>query len=79
MLVTTAERLRAEGHRRARAHAYEQGRAAARVEILVELLFRKFGALSPAVVTVILTATTEQTRIWIPRLLTANTLEEFFA
>ncbi|AHH15142.1 hypothetical protein NONO_c03270 [Nocardia nova SH22a] len=67
VLMTTAERLRAEGH------------AEGRAEALIESLTLKFGPLPTATTTRIRTATPEQTHTWNTRIFTANTLDEIFA
>lgn len=66
-LMTTAERLHAEG------------RAETRAEILVAQLTAKFGAVPETTLHTIRTGSPEQFRIWLHRVLTATTLEEVFA
>ncbi|WP_216908318.1 Rpn family recombination-promoting nuclease/putative transposase [Nocardia noduli] len=66
-LMTTAERLRAEGEARGRA------------KTLSEQLTLKFGVLPSATVHTIQTGQLTQLRTWTTRVLTATTLDEIFA
>ncbi len=75
VLMTTAERLRAEGH----AEGHAEGRATERAETLIELLTLKFGPLPAATVTRIRTAPPGQTHTWTTHIFAANTLDEVFA
>lgn len=58
--MTTADQLRTEGE----------------AKLLVRLLTRKFGPLSPAVLDVVNTASAEQIDTWTDRILTADTLDD---
>lgn len=66
-IVTTAERLRAEG------------RVEERCTLLLRLLEAKFGQLPPEVVSAVWAADPGQLLEWGPRILTASTLGEVFA
>jgi len=70
VIVTTAERLRAEG----RAEGETEGQA----KLLIGLLSTKFGSLPAAVSERIHTADSAQLLVWSQRLLSAATLDEIF-
>lgn len=70
-IVTTAERLRAEGRAQERA----EGRAAT----LIELLTVKFGSVPDTTIRTIRTAAPDRVDTWLHRLLTATTLDQVFA
>ncbi|WP_435591509.1 Rpn family recombination-promoting nuclease/putative transposase [Nocardia sp. bgisy118] len=74
-IMTTAERLRAEGHVEGRA----EGRAEGRVETLIDLLTVKFGSLPAEVIETVHAADSTQVRAWTSRILTADTLEDILA
>lgn len=69
-LMTTAERLRAEGEAR--------GEARARTETLIDLLDTKFGSVPQAAIRKIETGSPEEIRTWLRRSVTADTLEKVF-
>lgn len=71
IIVTTAERLRAEGEAR--------GEARGRAEALIELLTLKFRPLPTHIIETVHAGTPEQVRTWTARILTATTLDEIFA
>ncbi|BEK94165.1 Rpn family recombination-promoting nuclease/putative transposase [Nocardia seriolae] len=73
-IMTTADRLRAEG----RAQGIAEGKAEERVEMLIELLSIKFGALTDQTVAAVRSADAEALRAWSARVLTANSLAEVF-
>ncbi|MGV9639384.1 Rpn family recombination-promoting nuclease/putative transposase [Nocardia rhamnosiphila] len=73
-LMTTAERLRAEGEARGEA----RGAARARTEALVDLLDIKFGPLPGAVIEKVEAGSPEQIRAWFRCSVTADTLEQVF-
>ncbi|MBF6423471.1 Rpn family recombination-promoting nuclease/putative transposase [Nocardia cyriacigeorgica] len=66
-IVTTAERLMAQGEVRGQR------------EVLLRLLGVKFGQLPPGVVSAVRAADPGQLLVWEPRILTASTLEDVFA
>lgn len=74
-IVTTAERLRAEGEARGRAEGEARGRA----EALIEQLTVKFGPLPTHIIETVNAGTPEQVRTWAARILTATTRDEIFA
>lgn len=78
-IVTTAERLRAEGEARGEARGKARGRAEGRAETLIEQLTEKFGAVPAALVARVRAADVDRSREWTRRVLTANTLDETFA
>lgn len=78
-IVTTAERLRAEGEARGEARGKARGRAEGRAETLIEQLTEKFGAVPAALVARVRAADVDRSREWTRRVLTANTLDEIFA
>ncbi len=61
--MTTAERYRTEG----------------RAELLLKLLTRKFGPISPAIERKIRAADTDQVDTWAEQILTASTIDEALA
>ena len=61
--MTTAERYRTEG----------------RAELLLKLLTRKFGPISPAIERKIRAADTDQVDTWAEQILTASTVDEALA
>ncbi|WP_067840937.1 hypothetical protein [Nocardia lijiangensis] len=65
--MTTAERLRAEGH------------AAGRAELLIEQLTHKFGSLPVDIINSIHATDPALLRTWALRVLTANTFDDVFA
>lgn len=70
-MMTTADRLRAEGAARGAAHA--------RSEILVDLLVTKFGSLHPAAIQTIEAGSPEEIRTWLRRTVMAGNLEQVFS
>ncbi|MFE7720746.1 Rpn family recombination-promoting nuclease/putative transposase [Nocardia rhizosphaerihabitans] len=78
-IVTTAERLRAEGEARGEARGKAQGRAEGRAEMLIEQLVEKFGAVPAEMVARVRAADLDRLREWTRRVLTADTLDEIFA
>ncbi|WP_280456503.1 Rpn family recombination-promoting nuclease/putative transposase [Nocardia carnea] len=68
--VTTAERLRAEGH--------AEGRAEEAARMLLKLLAAKFGTPPAETVHRVRSADIDELEAWTPRVLTAATLEEIF-
>lgn len=76
--MTTADRLRAEGEARGAVRAEARGAARARTEILVDLLGIKFGSIPRAVIRKIETGSREETRTWLRRIVTADTLDQIF-
>ncbi|NKY55960.1 Rpn family recombination-promoting nuclease/putative transposase [Nocardia flavorosea] len=72
--VTTAERLRAEGRVQGRAEGRVEGEARA----LLTLLAAKFESLPTAVVDRVRSARTDELEAWMPRVLTATTVDEIF-
>jgi hypothetical protein len=89
-IMTTAERLRAEGEARGKAIGCAEGEARGkaigraegeaigRADILVQLLTLKFGALPTWVTETISAAGATQLRIWAKRVLTADHLDDIF-
>ncbi|WP_310399603.1 Rpn family recombination-promoting nuclease/putative transposase [Nocardia kruczakiae] len=78
-IVTTAERLRAEGEARGEARGRAEGEARGRAEALIEQLTVKFGPLPTHIIDTVHAGTPEQVRTWSARILTATTLDEIFA
>lgn len=70
-IMTTAERLRAEG--------YAEGRAEGRAEVLIDLLTAKFGTVPDTTIRMIHAATPDSVDTWLQRLITAPTLDQVFA
>lgn len=68
--MTTAERLRAEGR--------VEGRVEGEARALLTLLAAKFGTLPAAVVDRVRSADTDELDAWMPRVLTATTLNDIF-
>ncbi|MFI2476271.1 Rpn family recombination-promoting nuclease/putative transposase [Nocardia xishanensis] len=69
-IMTTAERLRAEGE--------AMGEAKGRANALVELLTIKFGTIPPGITDAIHSADPAEVRTWTTRVLTAPTLDDIF-
>ncbi|MCU1640475.1 MAG: Rpn family recombination-promoting nuclease/putative transposase [Nocardia sp.] len=74
VIVTTAERLRAEGEARGQARGETRGRA----ETVLELLALKFGRLPAGITATVHAADAAQLRLWAARVLTAGSLDEVF-
>ncbi|MGW4245012.1 Rpn family recombination-promoting nuclease/putative transposase [Nocardia sp. NPDC004722] len=70
VIMTTADRLRAEGE--------VQGEARGRAKSLIELLSLKFGELPQKATTAIDSADPKLLQLWTARVLTADTLDEVF-
>ena len=75
VIVTTADKLRAEG----RAEGEARGEARWRAETLIELVTLKFGRLSVSVEQAIRDARVEQLKEWTARVLTASSLDDVLA
>jgi hypothetical protein len=73
-LMSTAERLKREGHAEGRA----EGRVVGHAEMLVRLLERRFGSLTPETRARVLGAAPEALDRWADRLFAANALDEVF-
>jgi flagellar biosynthesis/type III secretory pathway protein FliH len=71
---TIAKQYFAQG----RAEGQTQGQAQGRAEMLARLLAQKFGVLDADVVERVRSASVAQLELWTERLLTSNSLEEFF-
>ncbi|MEV0709781.1 Rpn family recombination-promoting nuclease/putative transposase [Nocardia aurea] len=78
-LMTTAERLRAEGRIEGRDEGRDEGLVEGAARVLTRLLTVKFGALPPATIHTIRTSQLTQIETWTTRVLTAATLDEIFA
>ncbi|MGI5216840.1 Rpn family recombination-promoting nuclease/putative transposase [Nocardia sp. CA-290969] len=76
VIVTTAERLQAEGRAKGRVEGRVEGRAEALVETLTELLTIKFGPLPATAADRIRSAGNGQLQAWTRRVLTATSLDE---
>ncbi|WP_330182077.1 hypothetical protein OHB26_38090 [Nocardia sp. NBC_01503] len=70
VIMTTAQRLRAEGR--------TEGRTEGRAEALLEQLTLKYGELSAGIAATVRTADTELLRLWTARVLTAGGIDEVF-
>lgn len=70
IIVTTAQRLRAEGK--------AEGEASGRAETLLEILLLKFGPLPTDTVATVRAADTARLRLWTARVLTADNLDAVF-
>ncbi|MFJ4655826.1 hypothetical protein ACIP5Y_31495 [Nocardia sp. NPDC088792] len=70
VIMSTAERLRAEGEAR--------GEVRGRAEALLELLVVKFGALPSSITDVVRGADATQLRVWAARVLSADSLNGVF-
>lgn len=57
----------------------EQGRAQGSASVLLRLLNRRFGPLSPDIIRRLSQSTPEQLEIWAERVLEARTIDEVFA
>ena len=75
-LMTTAEKLRAEGRAQGRAQGRAEGRAQGQAEFLLEQLTVKFGPQPVHVQARVYTATNDQLHTWIRRILNATTIDE---
>lgn len=71
VIVTTADRLRAEGEAR--------GEARGRAATLIELLTLKFGRLPASVEQAVGDGGLEQLKVWTARVLTASSLDDVLA
>ncbi|WP_040811023.1 Rpn family recombination-promoting nuclease/putative transposase [Nocardia concava] len=86
VIMTTADRLRAQGRAQGRAEGIEEGiaegeakgRIEERAEMLIELLAIKFGTLTDQTVATVRSADPEALRIWSARVLTADSLDQVF-
>ncbi|MFI6869767.1 Rpn family recombination-promoting nuclease/putative transposase [Nocardia sp. NPDC050406] len=78
VILTTAERLRAEGEARGEARGRAEGEAQGRASTLLEQLTTKFGPLPTEITDTLHSADTSQLRLWSTRVLTANSLDEVF-
>jgi flagellar biosynthesis/type III secretory pathway protein FliH len=76
--MTTAERLRAEGHAQGHAQGHAEGRAQGRAELLRDQLTAKFGPLPTAILHAIKAADPDKLHDWAMRLITAEQLEDIF-
>ncbi|WP_306362100.1 hypothetical protein [Nocardia sp. CC227C] len=70
VIVTAAERLRAEGEAR--------GEARGRAELLLELMTSKFGPLATEVEAAVRGAEAARLRVWATRVSTADSVDEVF-
>ncbi|WP_431971212.1 hypothetical protein [Nocardia sp. bgisy134] len=77
--MTTAERLRAEGHAEGRVEGRVEGRAEGRVETLIDLLTVKFGSLPAEIIDTIRATDPALVRTWALRVLTADAFNDVFA
>ncbi|WP_162958720.1 Rpn family recombination-promoting nuclease/putative transposase [Nocardia yunnanensis] len=82
VIMTTAERLRAEGEARGRAEGEARGRAEGeargRAETLIEQLSLKFGEVPSQAADTIRSGELSQLRTWAARVITATSIEEVF-
>lgn len=78
-IMTTAQRLRAEGHARGRREGRTEGRTEGRAEMLLRQLRRRFGELPATIHERLQTATIEQLDQWAERILVAAGLDDVFA
>jgi predicted transposase YdaD len=78
-LMTTAERLIAEGEARGEAQGEARSKIEGRAEALLELLAMKFGPLPRHVTEKIQTGSSTQLKEWTARILTASRPDEVFA
>jgi hypothetical protein len=74
-MLSLADRIRADG----RSEGISDGRSEERRELVLQLLARRFGALSPEVEERVARADMDQLKDWAMRLLDARTLDEVFA
>ena len=74
-IMSTADKLRAEG----RSEGRTEGRAEGRIEALMRLLNRRFGPLPDPVAARVRTGTLQELDDWTDRILTAPTLDALFA
>lgn len=74
VIVSTAERLRAEGEARGEARGEVRGRA----ETVLEQLAMKFGPLPTEITSTVHAADAAHLRLWAARVLTASSLDEVF-
>ncbi|MFD6220526.1 RpnC/YadD family protein [Nocardia asteroides] len=75
-LVTTADRLRAEGELRGRAEGEARGEVRGVVKTLLNQLRLKFGVVPEDVVETVRVADPDDLNRWAGQILTANTIEE---
>ncbi|MEV6278272.1 hypothetical protein [Nocardia sp. NPDC051832] len=78
VIVTTAERLRAEGKDEGRVEGKAEGKAEGRAEALLELLQQKFGPVPDAVGASVRSADVAQLQRWTSRVLEARDLDGVF-
>ncbi|MEZ4435060.1 MAG: Rpn family recombination-promoting nuclease/putative transposase [bacterium] len=82
VIMTTAQKLRAEGREEGRAEGREEGRKEERADkkaLLVGILERRFGKIPDALAERILTADGPTRDRWLDRIFHANTLDELLA
>ncbi|MGV9837486.1 Rpn family recombination-promoting nuclease/putative transposase [Nocardia niigatensis] len=78
VIMTTADRLRAEGRAKGRAEGEARGEAKWRAQALIEQLSEKFGTLTAETVATVRSATPERLRVWSARVLTAGSIDAVF-
>lgn len=78
-LVTTADKLRAEGREEAREENRREGYREGYSGLLADVLRRRFGALPPGIAERVERATPTECAPWIDRLFIARSIDEIFA
>lgn len=78
-IMTTAQRLRLEGHSQGRTQGLTEGLTQGQVHILLRQLTKRFGPLSPELAHRVHGASQPQLDTWTDRVLDAKTLAEVFA
>ncbi len=78
-LMSTAQRLRLEGHQQGLTQGLNQGLSQGRAEALLRLLAQRFGALQPAITRQVMAGSNDELDRWLDRVLAAPTLADVFA
>jgi hypothetical protein len=78
-IMSTAEKLRNEGIAKGMATGIATGIASSRIEVLLRLLAKRFGAPTPATIQRVHAAPLDEIDRWTDRMLDAKTLDDVFA
>jgi flagellar biosynthesis/type III secretory pathway protein FliH len=76
---TIADQFREEGYKKGNAEGVAQGEVAGRMELLLRLVRKRFGDVSPTIEDRIRSADGDTLDRWAERILTANRIDEVFA
>jgi hypothetical protein len=78
-IMSTAEKLRAEGRAEGHAEGFTMGRIQGQAELLLRLMTRRFGSVPDSIASRVRAAAPGELAAWTDRILTAPTLEAVFA